>query len=237
MTNAELELRWPHGTALLEQLAERSPTVLLAFSRGKDSIVAWLAMRDSGLFKRIIPYHMFLVPGLQFERESLDYFEQFFGTKIHEVPHPSLYRLLRNCVFQPPERLAILEAAGLPNIDYLDVIDELCADLGLGNEIMIADGVRCCDSPMRRLALAKYGPIRRRKCSVAWNWNKARVMQTISAAGCKLPVDYAMFGRSFDGIDYRFLAPLRERFPEDYEKIRELFPLCELEFFRHAKKI
>ena len=42
MTNAELELRWPHGTALLEQLAERSPTVLLAFSRGKDSIAAWL---------------------------------------------------------------------------------------------------------------------------------------------------------------------------------------------------
>ena len=234
-TNTQLEQLWPHDAALLEDLAARSPTVLIAFSRGKDSIAAYLAMRDSGLFERIIPYHMFLIPDLSFEQKSLRYFEKFFKTKIYEVPHPSLYRMLRNQVFQPPDRVATIDAANLPAIDYLDVIESLCEDLGLGDDVMIADGVRCCDSPMRRLSLQKYGPIRKRKCSVVWNWNKRRVMDTIEAAGCVLPVDYEMFNRSFDGIDYRFLEPLRTRFPADYAKIKELFPLCDLEFFRHAK--
>ena len=41
-----------------------------------------------------------------------------------------------------------------------------------------------------------------------------------------LPVDYEMFGRSFDGIDYRFISPIKERFPDDYARILEWFPMA-----------
>lgn len=51
----------------------------------------------------------------------------------------------------------------------------------------------------------------------------------------QLPVDYKLFGRTFDGIDYRFLKPIKENFPRDYEKIITWFPLAELELFRRGE--
>lgn len=60
--------------------AEHGPTALLAFSRGKDSIAAWLTLRK--YFDNVVPLFWYLVPDLEFELESLDYFERFFGTKI-----------------------------------------------------------------------------------------------------------------------------------------------------------
>jgi hypothetical protein len=54
---------------------------------------------------------------------------------------------------------------------------------------------------------------------------------------CKLPIDYHLFGRSFDGMDYRFLKPIKDNFPKDFEKILEWFPLADLEIFRAEKLI
>lgn len=42
--------------------------MLLAFSRGKDSIAAWRALRDAGV--EVKPFHLYLVPGLAFADES-----------------------------------------------------------------------------------------------------------------------------------------------------------------------
>jgi hypothetical protein len=41
-----------------------------------------------------------------------------------------------------------------------------------------------------------------------------------------------MFGRSFDGLDLRFLVPLKKHRPKDYAKVLEWFPLADLEVFR-----
>ena len=50
-----------------------------------------------------------------------------------------------------------------------------------------------------------------------------------------LPVDYHMFGRTFDGIDYRFLAPLKKNRPADYQKVLDWFPLAEMEVWRYER--
>jgi hypothetical protein len=74
-----------------------------------------------------------------------------------------------------------------------------------------------------------------------FDWNADRVAQCFRDERITLPVDYEMFGRSFDGIDERFLRPIHDRFPEDYAKILEWFPLADLELKRmdwriqHAK--
>lgn len=87
------------GTSLAvrEKLAADGRPVLLAFSCGKDSIAAWLAMRDMGI--EVVPAYLYYVPGLRFVDEELDYFEQKFQTRIKRYPHPSLYRWLNNAVF------------------------------------------------------------------------------------------------------------------------------------------
>lgn len=222
----------PTSAEVRESLAAEGRPVLLAFSRGKDSIAAWLALRDAGV--DVIPYHMYLVPDLAFVEESLAYFADWFGYKIHNIPHPSLYRWINSLTFQAPERLAIIEAARLPSPEYASIIGMLRTDLGLPADTWIADGVRACDSPVRRLSIARHGPMKvgSRKVSAIWDWSVAEVRERIEAAGVELPVEYEWFGRSFDGLDYRFLGPLRDHAPDDYQRVLDWFPLAGLELFR-----
>jgi hypothetical protein len=65
-----------------------------------------------------------------------------------------------------------------------------------------------------------------------YDYTKAQVIQELRDAGWKLGVEYEIFGRSFDGLDWRFMKPLKETFPADYARVLELFPLVELEIKR-----
>ena len=209
-------------------------TVLLAFSRGKDSIAAWLALRDAGV--NVIPYHLYLVPSLEFVDESLAYYASWFATPILNLPHPSLYRWLANLMFQPPERCHVIEAAQLAVPAYAQLDAMIREHFALPADTWVCDGVRAADSPSRRTAIASHGPVsnRRRTQKVIWDWRKQHVTDAIRDAGAELPADYAWFGRSFDGLDRRFLDPIRRHAPADYERILEWFPLANLELHRPA---
>lgn len=213
---------------------ETGPRALLAFSRGKDSIAAWLELRKH--FDEIVPLFWYLVPDLEFELESLDYFERFFGTKIHRLPHPSLNRLLNNFVFQSPERCAIIEAADLPIYTYEDCRSDLCEELGI-ERTPNATGVRATDSPMRRMAYEKHGLYRPSAQTFLpiGDWNKARTLEAITRAGIELPDDYRMFKRSFDGIDFRFTSKLKQHRPRDFARVLDWFPLIEADLFRYER--
>lgn len=209
------------------RFAETGDPVLLGFSRGKDSIAAWLALQEAGV--RVIPFHLYRVPGIRFEEESLAYFEDFFGQRILQLPHPALFRWLREFVYQPPERAAIIDAAELPRLDYPMLLQMLREDYA--PSAWYADGVRACDSPIRRVAIQKYGAAKSKdlKAHVVWDWQIADVREKIAEHGVRLPPDYDWFGRSFDGIDRRFLEPLSRFAPDDYQTVLEWFPFAELE--------
>lgn len=213
---------------------EYGPRVLLAFSRGKDAIASYLAIRDH--FEEVIPYHLHLVPGLEFVDESLAHYEKLIGRKIYDLPHPSFYRLLRAFQFQTPAHAAVIDAAKLPEFDYPDVIRMIAAQEGVENPIA-ASGVRAADSPMRRVSFMKHGAISRARLHFypVWDWNKERLLSAIEQSEFRLPVDYEIFGRSFDGLDLRFLAPLKKQRPRDYAKVLEWFPLVDLELWRFEK--
>lgn len=217
---------------LCRYLGERSDTVILSFSLGKDSIGAWLHLRR--YFQHIIPFYLYLVPGLGFVERALAYYEKYFKTQIIQMPHPSLYRLLRNLVFQAPENCSIVEEADLDSFSYDDCAKQVIKSCGLSSGTMTAHGTRAADSLMRRTSLKKWGAVNQNRKTFwpIFDWNKARLIDELRRANVKLPVDYEMFGRSFDGIDYRFLKPISERYPEDYQKILEFFPLAELEIKR-----
>ena len=220
------------SSQLRQQLATEGKPVLLAFSRGKDSIAAWLALRDAGV--EVIPYHLYLIPGLRFVEDSLDYYEDWFGCQILNLPHPSLYRWLAHAMFQPPERVRVLEAARIAVPGYADVNSLIKDHHGLPADTWTCNGVRAADSPNRRTSLVTHGPVNltTRTQKVVWDWRKQHVMDAIYAAKIKLPPDYEWFGRSFDGLDRRFLAPLQAYAPDDYARILEWFPLAELELLR-----
>lgn len=215
---------------------EFAPECLLAFSRGKDSIATWLALQDAG-FTAIHAHHCYIVPDLEFVEESLGYFERVFGVKIRRVPHPSLHRWLNNEVFTTPDMRAAIDASRLPNFDYTDLYQAIREDYCGGAGLMTATGVRACDSPIRRIAFNRRGGINRAKGEF-WpiaDWNKARTMARIAKAGIKLPVDYDLWGRSFDGLDYRFMKPMKDKLPRDYARVLEWFPLLEAEMWRYER--
>lgn len=229
----------PPSTEIRAQLAEEGRPVLVAFSGGKDAIATELALREAGIETRLA--YLYLVPGgresgLAFVEDGLDRLEQQLGKRIVRYPHPSIYRLLNALVFQPPERCAIIEAARLPEPSYEEVWDLIREDMGLPADTWVADGVRAADSIVRRASFVRHGVMKPkgRKVSPIADWLKAEVMEIIDRHKVDLPVDYEWFGRSFDGIDYRFLEPLSRHAPDDYRRVLDWFPLAEMELIRHG---
>lgn len=220
------------GAETIAKVREHQSETLLAFSTGKDAVAAWLAIRDS--FEAVHPYYLYLVPGLEFVEESLAYYEQYFGVKIARLPHPSLHRWLNNYTFQPPERCLVIDQAGLPNHEYIHVHAAMCDLRNLPENMLVADGVRAADSPMRRVAIKTHGPITwsQKKYHPVWDWKKADLIDCFERHNVRLPIDYKLFGRTFDGLDLRFILPLKKHRPADYKRVLEWFPLAELEVFR-----
>lgn len=220
------------GVDTIREVAKRQKKTLLAFSTGKDAIAAWLAIREH--FEEVVPYYLYLVPGLEFVDEQIAMYERFFETKITQLPHPSVHRLLNNFVFQPPQNCAVIEDAGLPDFDYTDIQAAMCQMHNLPKKTLVADGVRAADSPMRRIAINTHGSINynQLKYHPIWDWKKADLIACFKKYNVRLGSDYKIFGRSFDGIDLRFLLPIKKYHPRDYQKILELFPLADLEVFR-----
>lgn len=227
-------MNWPTGIKIIDDLEKEGKPVLLSFSCGKDAIAAWLKLRGR---VEVIPFFLYLVPGLEFVEESVRYYEEFFDQKIIRLPNPNLYRMINSAIYQPPDRLTTIDGCGLPNFSHDDLRDELVSDLGLSADSWTVDGVRAADSLNRHTAMKMYGPLnhKRKVAHAVWDMKKPELIDIIERSGVKLPVDYQMFGRTFDGIDFRFIAPIKKHFPKDYETILEWFPLIELEMMRYEK--
>lgn len=228
----------PTSAEVRAQLAAEGRTVLVAFSGGKDAIATELALQDAGVTTELV--YLFYIPGrrpghtLKFVEQGLTDLEQALGKPIHRYPHPSFYRWLNNFVFQPPERCEVIEAARLPTPDYKVMWALIRRELGLPEDTWVADGVRAADSIVRRASFTRHGILKPRdhKVSPIADWLKSEVLDRIAAAGIGLPIDYQWFDRSFDGIDRRFLGPIRDHAPDDYQRILDWFPLADLELFR-----
>lgn len=229
------KLEYTNSAELCEQMAAECDTCILAFSTGKDSIAAWLQLRK--YFKRIIPYYCYLIPGMEFVEDSLKYYEDFFGTHIYRLPHKSFYRMLNELMFQKPKNVLAIEAAKLPDENqYNDMVigDIIRYCEQLPETVYAANGVRMADSPMRRISIKTHGAIshNQKRFFPVYDWKKDDLIRSFDESGVKLPVDYHIWGRTFDGIDYRFLKPLKDNFPNDYQKLLDWFPFADLEIAR-----
>lgn len=228
-------LTYTSSAELCEKMAAECDTAILAFSTGKDSLAAWLQMRR--YFKRIVPYYCYFVPGLAFVEDSLKYYEDFFGCHIYRLPHRSFFRFLRYAVNQPPYRVPVIENAGVAdeetyNDETIGQIIRTCAKLPEG--AYAGTGVRMADSPYRRIAIQTHGAINHnaKRFFPVYDWKKEDMLQAFDEAGVKLPVDYKIFGRTWDGLDYRFIKPLSEAFPDDYAKVIDWYPFSDLDIAR-----
>ena len=223
----------PPSEAVIQSVIEKSDgKVLLAFSAGKDSIAAWLALKAAGA--TVFPFYYYIHPDLGFVNLSLTYYEEFFGTRIARYPAPGVYGWWCGGVFQTPERVAVAMQSSLRPYKNELVTDAARIDFKLAATTPVALGVRAADSINRRTMFVRSGAInhKAKKFYPVWDWTKQAVVSAMSNAKLKLPVDYWIFGRSFDGLDYRFIAPVKKHFPEDYARLLDYYPLLNVELKR-----
>lgn len=227
--NSEL----PKGSEIIAEVRKRTDNTLVSFSRGKDSIATWLAVKDR--FEEVAPYFYYVVPDLDFVNEDLYRWEKIFGRKILQLPAPGLYRMLAYGVYQPLNKMDFIDACELPQFGHDDLQKIACEHYGLNYETTYnALGVRAKDSVARRFEVLRSRGIneKRRIYYPCADMSKDDLIAQLRRYDIKLPIDYKYFGCSFDGIYARFLVPIKNHFPSDYKKILEVFPFAEAEAFR-----
>lgn len=229
----------PPSTEIRQKLLDEDRPVLVAFSGGKDSIATELALQEFGIETHLA--YLYAIPGrkegrpLSFIDDYLMRLEDMWQKPIACYPHVSLYRQLNAFLWQPPEHIEVIRDADLPEPEYAELWGYIREDFGLAADTWVADGVRASDSLVRRASIKNHGAMKLNnlKVSPIWDWLQGSVYGIMEHYNVPLSVDYEMFGRSFDGLDYRFLKPIKERFPDDFQVILDWFPLAEMEILRY----
>ena len=210
---------------------------LLSFSRGKDSIAAYLGMRP--YYKELHLLYYSLIPGLECIEENLQYFERKWGVRIHRLPHPKFWEMQQRLVYQSPTKADAIVGTELPRYDYEGLQLMMKRDLAIPRQTLCGTGVRWGDNVQRCNSIKTNGVVSPKRYSMhcVWDWSMDDIRSSFAKDDIKLPFDYKLFGNSLDGIDYRYMVKLRDYYPRDYQTALDYFPLIEAELHRYEKRL
>lgn len=224
-----MKIHYASSDELCETIrAEGCDTAIVSFSRGKDSYAVVEKLRR--YFGRVVLYHLDLLPEpLRIETEAIERWQSRGGEPVLRYTHPGTLKQLRALVYQPPSRIAAIQAADLPR-DY--TVDAIEADVRRrvgAPDAWVALGLRAADSIQRRTHFKTHGAVLPgpRAFYPVFDYTIDDVDAAVRRLGIPLPNDYNLFGRSLDAISHDFLAPLRAAYPDDYERVIRWFPLAE----------
>lgn len=176
---------------------------------------------------------MYMVPGLSYEEQPLRWAERHYDIKIHRSPHWVLSRLFREATF----RHATKQAKTTKIIKVRDYENAMRQRFGIG---WIATGEKAVDSPQRNGYIRNCDgvqPERLRLYPLAY-WSDTAVMSYLSVHRLPTPTQYSILdGKSqFGGFGMESMAAVYEKFPDDFAKIKKLFPLIEAQVVRYKLK-
>ena len=196
--------------------AKITRAVLVGFSGGKDSIVTLdLCTR---FFDTVQPFFMYLCPDLEFQEETLRWYEDRYGLEIIRIPHFDTSKLLRYGSFREFDM-------SVPEVGIKDTYEYLRKRTGIH---WIAAGERIADSTIRRAMIKHSGSTdatRGRFYPIA-NWTKADVLKYIKMRKLKLPKDSRELGFSFRSLMGKELSVIKRVYPSDYERILKMYPFA-----------
>jgi len=191
--------------------------VLVGFSGGKDSVACLdLCFR---YFKRVQPYFMYYIPGLEFQERTLRWYESKYETEIIRIPHFELSSFLRYGTFRNYD-------LSVPIVKTAEAYNYLREKTGI---YWIAAGERIADSIVRRAMIKESSTIdeKRGRFYPIAHFNKAEILAYNKAQ--KLPVseESRVLGFSFRSLAPRDMLAIKRAYPSDFEKIKAFFPLIE----------
>jgi 3'-phosphoadenosine 5'-phosphosulfate sulfotransferase (PAPS reductase)/FAD synthetase len=201
----------------LVRLAKEHDSILVSYSGGKDS----LCVMDlcCSLFARVEAFHMFFVPGLAHVEERLEYARQRWKIDIRQYPHWGMLQCLKHGTYRFPDpAFASMPDLNVHDIERLALSDAKCS--------IVAHGGKMSDSLWRRRTMKALSKSHQERIYPIEKWNKWHVLAYLQSK--KIPVpssDGATSGGL--GLTVSSVLWLYDSFPEDYEKIRLVYPFVE----------
>lgn len=219
------------------ELLQKEKHVTLGFSTGKDSLACAAVLQEYGI--TFTPFFFYHCPDLKFVEDNIKMYEDILKTEVIRMPHPMLYDYLRHEDFQGPKMIDHLDDMGLIHASFEDLIDVYFASKNDKRIYYDVVGVRACESFNRRMVFKKQGFINleKKKISLIADWTAKEVYEFLEEKFIPLTPDYKIWRRSFDGLKYQFLFGVKEHYPRDWQRIKEYFPLIELELFRYETNL
>lgn len=198
-------------------------SVIVAFSCGKESIVTLdLCCR---YFKNVKAFYLYVVPQVSFIEKVLQWYENKYNIEIIRLPHMDVGCFFRYGSFRRPDPT-------FPIVSMNDVYQYVRLETDIW---WIAAGERIKDSIVRRAMIKKSSSIdvqRGRFYPVA-NFSKKDIYDYIKYHKLYLGEYNKIAGHSFGGLEWAELEIIRDRFPSDWEKFKNLYPFVEAALKRH----
>jgi len=206
----------------------------IGFSTGKDSIVGLDILLKSGI--KVMPFYFYICPELDFIEKNIELYESHFNIKVIRLPHPAIYNHLSHNDWQPFQQSLNISQTNWPNRSFIEFTRKYLESLNLEYEyIYDVNCMKMSDSLNRRLLLRNSEDINEKTKVIYLTkyFTDKNIYSYISENNIPMTKDYEIFGRSWDGLSYHFLSGIKEFYPNDYDKIKSLFPLIDAELFKY----
>lgn len=209
----------------IKAMSKITDSVIVGFSGGKDSIVTMdLCFK---YFKNVVPFFMYICPGLEFQENMLRWYELHYDTKIIRVPHMDTSEFFRYGTFRTPD-------FNVPIISINDIYAYMRETTGIW---WIAAGERIADSIIRRAMIKNSSSIdiNRGRFYPISEWKKQEVLEYIKFKKLKLGKDSEQLHFSFKSLEGCELAFVKEYYPDDWKRLLKVYPLAEAAVLRYER--
>lgn len=193
---------------------------VILFSSGKDSIVTLDIVNQ--FYKDYKIVHRYFVKGLSYRQKVLDYYSNRYQKEIIQIPDEATLNALARGTF------SLYKPDPMPPILKMADIEKQIRHL-TGSEWLF-NGEKKADSLTRRIMIKHEGngiDTKHHKCYVLADWTEKDVMKYIQYYKLPLPLEYSFGFRNFDSLDKNALTFMKNNLPDDFEKVKQVFPLIE----------
>lgn len=225
---------------LVLRIKEENRKVLLCFSRGKDSLCAWLYLRHLGITD-IVPFTMITIPGLSFVNKSIVYYEKLFGVKIKQFMNGETFLNLKSMFYQPIEDEELINSHGLWEFYCIALSQLISKEMELKeSEWILARGISMYDT-LNRIKWVydlrgnrKSPPFAVEEIFPCWDWKQTQIREFIKKKGVSLSLDYLLDKTDMTDVPLLCtLSNMKTKFPEDFERVKLYYPFIEARLARN----
>lgn len=204
----------------------RNKTNVLHFSTGADSVASFLKLRENGIEPILI--YQYFIKDLPMVKNYIDYFEKKFNVHVYQFPSTLWAEHYDKAFYQPP--LMYREKYWNKLTQYglwlynKDFFRKNIAD-SLGGDVVFHLGLRYTDGVFRYRHLLKNGVYFGNKFYPVASYKVCDIQDILKKYDCKLPIEYKLWGISFESPRAFNINLIKENCPETFNMIKERFPL------------